>query len=124
MKDLLRGAGKHGISRPQRLVTTGTTSELRRRKGGCHQQSPREGQGLLEGLQSWVDIIMAGDGSRDLTLRMGASAWGASTSLFSRSLTPAVISTDITQPEPFDKEVQVMEFIELSSQSPEKGKEE
>lgn len=85
---------------------------------------PSEGQGLLEGLQSWVDIIMAGGVIQRFDTQDGSWAWGASTSLFSRSLTPAVISTDITQPEPFDKEVQVMEFIEFSSQSPEKGKEE
>lgn len=57
-----------------------------------------------------------------MTPRMGVGE-GESTSLFSRPLTPAVISTDITQPEPFDKEVQVMELIGPSLQSPEKSKE-
>ena len=75
---------------------------------------PREGRGLLEGLQSWADIIMARDVIQWYDTQDGS--WGG-------PLTPAVISTDITQPEPFDKEVQVMKLIGPSSQSPEKGKE-
>ena len=85
---------------------------------------PSEGWGLLERLQSWMDVIMAGDVIQRFDTQDGSCGGGGkSTSLFSRPLTPAVISTDITQPEPFDKEAQLMEFIEFSSQSPQKGKE-
>lgn len=66
---------------------------------------------------------MAGDVIQRFDTQDGSCGGGGkSTSLFSRPLAPAVISTDITQPEPFDKEAQLMEFIEFSSQSPEKGK--